>query len=165
MCKFMFLHGWPALAAPGHTWRVERALGEKVFDPNKAAGHGEGSRRRRASMILATVMLFLAVGSMALQLGRGVSHVHVHALGRQPPNMDAKWTPRRKSYTPSWCGNGSGDVYGEMRSEYEAYARLQESEAGGAAAVANHGKGFAGGEATRDPEPTVIDPNDPKREE
>ena len=24
------------------------------------------------------------------------------------------------------------------------------------------GKGFGGGEATRDPEPTVIDPNDPK---
>ena len=26
----------------------------------------------------------------------------------------------------------------------------------------NGGKGFGGGEATRDPEPTVIDPNDPK---
>jgi hypothetical protein len=24
------------------------------------------------------------------------------------------------------------------------------------------GKGFGGGEATRDPEPTVVDPNDPK---
>merc|ERR1719217_336839 len=28
--------------------------------------------------------------------------------------------------------------------------------------VAHGGKGFGGGEATRDPEPTVIDPNDPK---
>ena len=26
----------------------------------------------------------------------------------------------------------------------------------------NGGKGFGGGEATRDPEPTVVDPNDPK---
>merc|ERR1719482_1841510 len=26
----------------------------------------------------------------------------------------------------------------------------------------NEGKGFGGGEATRDPEPTEIDPNDPK---
>jgi hypothetical protein len=25
-----------------------------------------------------------------------------------------------------------------------------------------HGKGFGGGEATRDPAPTYIDPNDPK---
>merc|ERR1712051_586803 len=31
------------------------------------------------------------------------------------------------------------------------------------APVASHGgKGFGGGEATRDPEPTVYDPNDPK---
>merc|ERR1719487_2614098 len=30
------------------------------------------------------------------------------------------------------------------------------------AAAAHGGKGFGGGEATRDPEPTVIDPNDPK---
>ena len=29
-------------------------------------------------------------------------------------------------------------------------------------AMMNGGKGFGGGEATRDPEPTVIDPNDPK---
>merc|ERR1719197_898820 len=29
-------------------------------------------------------------------------------------------------------------------------------------AMMNAGKGFGGGEATRDPEPTVIDPNDPK---
>merc|ERR1719163_1858966 len=28
--------------------------------------------------------------------------------------------------------------------------------------VAHGGKGFGGGEATRDPEPTVVDPNDPK---
>ena len=28
--------------------------------------------------------------------------------------------------------------------------------------VMNGGKGFGGGEATRDPAPTVIDPNDPK---
>merc|ERR1719310_1879008 len=28
--------------------------------------------------------------------------------------------------------------------------------------VMNGGKGFGGGEATRDPEPTQIDPNDPK---
>merc|ERR1719152_183324 len=28
--------------------------------------------------------------------------------------------------------------------------------------VAHGGKGFGGGEATRDPEPTEIDPNDPK---
>merc|ERR1719261_670233 len=28
--------------------------------------------------------------------------------------------------------------------------------------VAHGGKGFGGGEATRDPEPTIIDPNDPK---
>ena len=26
----------------------------------------------------------------------------------------------------------------------------------------NGGKGFGGGEATRDPEPTAVDPNDPK---
>merc|ERR1719231_436594 len=26
----------------------------------------------------------------------------------------------------------------------------------------NGGKGFGGGEATRDPEPTLVDPNDPK---
>jgi len=26
----------------------------------------------------------------------------------------------------------------------------------------NEGKGFGGGEATRDPEPTTVDPNDPK---
>ena len=26
----------------------------------------------------------------------------------------------------------------------------------------NDGKGFGGGEATRDPAPTVVDPNDPK---
>ena len=31
------------------------------------------------------------------------------------------------------------------------------------AVVMQHGgKGFGGGEATRDPEPTVVDPNDPK---
>merc|ERR1719188_572415 len=30
------------------------------------------------------------------------------------------------------------------------------------AASAHGGKGFGGGEATRDPAPTVIDPNDPK---
>ena len=29
-------------------------------------------------------------------------------------------------------------------------------------AMSEGGKGFGGGEATRDPEPTVIDPNDPK---
>ena len=29
-------------------------------------------------------------------------------------------------------------------------------------AMMNAGKGFGGGEATRDPEPTVVDPNDPK---
>jgi hypothetical protein len=28
--------------------------------------------------------------------------------------------------------------------------------------LAGHGKGFGGGEATRDPAPTVVDPNDPK---
>ena len=28
--------------------------------------------------------------------------------------------------------------------------------------VSMNGKGFGGGEATRDPEPTYIDPNDPK---
>merc|ERR1719442_236750 len=31
-----------------------------------------------------------------------------------------------------------------------------------APAAAHGGKGFGGGEATRDPEPTYIDPNDPK---
>ena len=30
------------------------------------------------------------------------------------------------------------------------------------AVVMNGGKGFGGGEATRDPEPTAYDPNDPK---
>merc|ERR1719160_1438209 len=34
--------------------------------------------------------------------------------------------------------------------------------AAAASNVAHGGKGFGGGEATRDPEPTVIDPNDPK---
>merc|ERR1719313_468792 len=29
-------------------------------------------------------------------------------------------------------------------------------------AMSEGGKGFGGGEATRDPEPTVVDPNDPK---
>jgi hypothetical protein len=28
--------------------------------------------------------------------------------------------------------------------------------------LTGHGKGFGGGEATRDPEPTYADPNDPK---
>jgi hypothetical protein len=77
--------------------------------------------------------------------------------------MDAaKWTPKRKSYSPSWLrgGVGSGDVYGEQRSEYEQYAKAQ---AGGAPPATGHdGKGFGGGEATRDPAPTHIDPNDPK---
>jgi len=31
--------------------------------------------------------------------------------------------------------------------------------------VVMDGKGFGGGEATRDPEPTRIDPNDPGKEE
>jgi hypothetical protein len=34
--------------------------------------------------------------------------------------------------------------------------------AGAADNVAHGGKGFGGGEATRDPAPTIIDPNDPK---
>ena len=32
----------------------------------------------------------------------------------------------------------------------------------GASVHMNGGKGFGGGEATRDPEPTAYDPNDPK---
>ena len=32
----------------------------------------------------------------------------------------------------------------------------------GASKVVMGGKGFGGGEATRDPTPTVVDPNDPK---
>merc|ERR1719183_2756392 len=34
--------------------------------------------------------------------------------------------------------------------------------AASSSSVAHGGKGFGGGEATRDPAPTVIDPNDPK---
>ena len=92
--------------------------------------------------------------------------------------MDAKWTPRRAPYTPDWVKKRSdGGIYGEQQSEYAAYAKLQVGEAVGgddlgttelspdppSAAPASHGgKGFGGGEATRDPEPTVVDPNDPK---
>merc|ERR1719420_1348816 len=44
------------------------------------------------------------------------------------------------------------------------YLKRRQAETSGAApaAPAHGGKGFGGGEATRDPEPTVIDPNDPK---
>merc|ERR1719183_3106014 len=34
--------------------------------------------------------------------------------------------------------------------------------AAASSSVAHGGKGFGGGEATRDPAPTIIDPNDPK---
>ena len=102
--------------------------------------------------------------------------------------MDAKWTPRRKSYSPSWLRDSSGDVYGEQRREYEEYAKhLQVGQADArstdsgstplAAATkaapaasppvpppvpdSHSDKNFAS-EATRDPAPTYIDPDDPR---
>ena len=84
--------------------------------------------------------------------------------------MDAAWKPTRKSAgAPSWLRKGGENVYGEQQSEYEAYARrLREAggegaaEASPASTSAGTGKGFGGGEATRDPEPTLVDENDPK---
>ena len=79
--------------------------------------------------------------------------------------MDAKWKPRRKPYTPSWVnqgGSGKSNVYGEQQSEYAQYEKSL-SDASSTTNEASHiGKGFGGGEATRDPEPTAYDPNDPK---
>jgi len=43
-----------------------------------------------------------------------------------------------------------------------APAAAPAAAAPAASSVAHGGKGFGGGEATRDPAPTVIDPNDPK---
>merc|ERR1719453_2573931 len=43
-----------------------------------------------------------------------------------------------------------------------AAAPAAPAAAASASNVAHGGKGFGGGEATRDPAPTVIDPNDPK---
>ena len=57
-------------------------------------------------------------------------------------------------------------MYGEQQSEYEEYARRQKAREAGArndsmsvvTAPASHDKGFGGGEATRDPAPT-LDPD------
>ena len=47
--------------------------------------------------------------------------------------------------------------------EVSAFAGLAVSKLHGSKVVVMHGgKGFGGGEATRDPAPTYIDPNDPK---
>jgi len=43
-----------------------------------------------------------------------------------------------------------------------APAAAAPAPAAAASNVAHGGKGFGGGEATRDPAPTVVDPNDPK---
>ena len=118
----------------------------------------------------------------------GCTGFHLHSQGHPalPVNaqlqrcrfvMDAGWTPRRKPYVPSWL-RSDGGVYNEQRNEYEQYAQAQAgsdesarappaaaavSPAPPPAVPASHGgKGFGGGEATRDPEPTAIDPNDPK---
>ena len=59
-------------------------------------------------------------------------------------------------------------MYREQQSEYAAYAKRLEAPADDASSIsamspASHsGKGFGGGEATRDPAPTIIDPDDPK---
>ena len=56
----------------------------------------------------------------------------------------------------------------EMQSKMQAMqeelaeAQLEGQAGGGMVSVTMDGKGFGGGEATRDPEPTEIDPNDPK---
>merc|ERR1719326_2495946 len=55
----------------------------------------------------------------------------------------------------------------ESFAEYLARRKAEEVKAGDPStrsgeAVMNGGKGFGGGEATRDPEPTDYDPNDPK---
>ncbi len=39
---------------------------------------------------------------------------------------------------------------------------LKVSQSRAAVTMGEGGKGFGGGEATRDPEPTEVDPNDPK---
>merc|ERR1719169_305482 len=55
----------------------------------------------------------------------------------------------------------------ESFADYLARRKAEEVKAGDPStrsgeAVMNGGKGFGGGEATRDPEPTDYDPNDPK---
>ena len=80
--------------------------------------------------------------------------------------MDAKWSPRRKPYTPDWIRKkDSSNVYGEQQNEYAKYAEQQNANSPTpppSAPTSHVGKGFGGGEATRDPEPTEYDPNDPK---
>ena len=119
-------------------------------------------------------MLLLAASSHGYHLGGGC---YQPDLAPRYLSMDAKWVPKRKSYSPSWLrGSGSGDVYGEQQSEYEAYAKhLKAHEAGSSdgaslaldpmpppSAGVDPGTGFGAGEATRDPEPTQIIPSDPK---
>merc|ERR1719498_1257596 len=55
----------------------------------------------------------------------------------------------------------------ESFADYLARRKAEEAKGGDPSTrsgepVMNGGKGFGGGEATRDPEPTVVDPNDPK---
>ena len=102
----------------------------------------------------------LAAGCHGFQLGHSV---HVPTLRREY-NMDAKWVPRRKSYVPGWL-RGSGDVYGEQQSEYEAYAKQQkarESTNCTASSIPSPRTApvteIADSEATRDSAPDVIIP-------
>jgi len=69
----------------------------------------------------------------------------------------AAWKPRRKPYVPSWTRGGS-NIYREQQNEYTEYAKQHAP----APPAGGKGKGFGGGEATRDPEPSYIDPKDPK---
>ena len=73
----------------------------------------------------------LVAGLPGLQPGHtspcpGVQAIYVPVPRRQL-FMDAKWTPRRKSYTPGWL-RSSGDVYGEQQSEYAEYAARLEAQ-------------------------------------
>ena len=87
------------------------------------------------------------------------------AMSQPMEDGTQRWTPTRKNTgPPSWMRgpeSGAQNVYGEMRNEYEEYAkRLDQSTS--ASDSGHNGKGFGGGEATRDPAPTLLDPKDPK---
>ena len=130
-------------------------------------------------MFLDVMLLALAATAHGFQLGARPANVcPLRKAIRGEATMDAKWRPTRKSYSPSWL-RGSGDVYGEQQSEYAAYHAEQQQKAGTSSETPppslpppastapatpglHGGKGFGGGEATRDPAPTYIDPKDPK---